>query len=203
MPFRSRLIGTAFARRGPPVRVSPVPHQSFAACPLPYPGGVRRASSLPRAVCCLRRDMTGSTTPPFGSYVTGLQRFTLVGPAALLPLDEAYTPSSAFDAPLRRQDLSRRPEPATRRTGLLTATGLAPAGMGRHRDRLPKGRAASFRTHHAGHSNASSAPQKAASSNNPAVACGARRHAGTVPAPMTRAPPPMRSRLLGALPGAR
>ncbi len=34
MPFRSRLISTAFARRRLPVRVSPVPLQTFAACPL-------------------------------------------------------------------------------------------------------------------------------------------------------------------------
>lgn len=76
VPLRSRLIGPAFARRGPPVRVSPVPHQTLAACPLPYPGSVLRASSLARAVCCLRRDMIGSATPPFGSYLTRLQRFT-------------------------------------------------------------------------------------------------------------------------------
>ena len=115
--LRHRLIATAFARRGPPGRVSPVPHQAFATCPLPYPEGVLRISGhRPPAVYCLRRDMIGSATLPFGTYLTGLQRFTHVGPAALLPLHEAFTPLTAFDTPLRRPDLSGRPEPATRRT---------------------------------------------------------------------------------------
>jgi hypothetical protein len=42
--FRLRLIATAFARRGPPARASPVPHQTFTTCPLPYPGSVLRAT---------------------------------------------------------------------------------------------------------------------------------------------------------------
>ena len=45
-PFRHRLIGTAFARRGPPGRVSPVPHQTVFACPPPYPAGVLHRSGL-------------------------------------------------------------------------------------------------------------------------------------------------------------
>lgn len=35
-----RLIVTAFVRRGPPGRASPVPHQTVSTCPLPYPGSV-------------------------------------------------------------------------------------------------------------------------------------------------------------------
>src|SRR5262249_27475156 len=53
-PFRLRLIGAANARRGPPGRVSPVPHQTLSPCPPPYPAGVlhpsgysRRCSLLP------------------------------------------------------------------------------------------------------------------------------------------------------------
>jgi hypothetical protein len=44
--LRHRLIATAFARRGLPGRASPVPHQAFAACPLPYPGSVLRVADL-------------------------------------------------------------------------------------------------------------------------------------------------------------
>jgi hypothetical protein len=115
--LRHRHIATAFARRGPPGRVSPVPHQAFATCPLPYPEGVLWVSGHCRStVYCLRRNMIGSATLPFGTYLTRLQRFTHVGPAALLPLHEAYAPLTAFDAPLRRRHFWRRPEPATRRT---------------------------------------------------------------------------------------
>src|SRR4051812_6363043 len=52
IPLRHRLIGTAFVRRGPPGRISPVPHQAVLTCPPPYPVGVlhpsgRRCSLLP------------------------------------------------------------------------------------------------------------------------------------------------------------
>jgi hypothetical protein len=40
------LIPAAFAQRGPPRRVSPVPHQAVPTCPLPYPGSVLRLSGL-------------------------------------------------------------------------------------------------------------------------------------------------------------
>jgi hypothetical protein len=65
--LRRQLIATAFTRRGPPGRVSPVPHQAFATCPLPYPEGVLWVSGHRRStVCCLHRDMIGSATPRFG-----------------------------------------------------------------------------------------------------------------------------------------
>jgi hypothetical protein len=44
IPLRHRLIGTAFARRGPPGRVSPVPYQAVLTCPPPYPAGVLHRS---------------------------------------------------------------------------------------------------------------------------------------------------------------
>jgi hypothetical protein len=127
LTLRHRLIATAFARRGLPGRVSPVPYQAFAACPLPYPEGVLWVSGYDRStVCCLGRDMIGSATLPFGAYLTRLQRLTHVGPAALLPLLEPYSSATAFDAPLRRADLSARPEPATRLDRPITAVGLTP-----------------------------------------------------------------------------
>jgi hypothetical protein len=130
LTLRTRLIARVFARRGRPGRASPVPHQPFATCRPPYPGGVlRRLSGPADAVCCLRPDMTGSASTPFGSNLTGLQRFIAVRPAASLPSRQPYGHRRASDAPLRRRDLSPRPEPATRRTGLLTVTGLTPAGL--------------------------------------------------------------------------
>ena len=128
--FRTRLIAWVFARRGRPGRVSPVPYQPFATCRPPYPDGVlRRISGAASAVCCLRLDMTGSAPAPFGVNLTGLQRFIAVRPAASLPSRQPYGHRRALDAPLRRRDLSPRPEPAIRRTGLPTVTGLTPAGL--------------------------------------------------------------------------
>lgn len=46
LALRLRLIATAFAQRRPLGRASPVPHQTFAPCPLPYPGSVLRASGF-------------------------------------------------------------------------------------------------------------------------------------------------------------
>ena len=133
--LRHPLIATAFARRGPPGRVSPGPHQAFATCPLPYPEGVLRISGPSHpAVCCLRRDMIGSATLPFGTYLTRRQRFTHVGPAALLPLSGPYRPSrlltlrsSGRISPDARSLLHGAP-------GVLTVAGLAPAGLVQHRD---------------------------------------------------------------------
>src|SRR3954471_571495 len=44
IPFRHRLIGTAFARRGPPGRVSPVPYQAIVHVPSSIPRGVLHRS---------------------------------------------------------------------------------------------------------------------------------------------------------------
>ena len=127
---------SAFARRGPPGRVSPVPCQAVASCPPPYPGSVLHPSGSirhdpvtargywdPRGTsgCSLlpspRHDRLGHSSLSV-IYVTGLQgsRFR-IGPEALLPSTGPYGPVRAFDAPLRRRDLSPHPEPATRRTG--------------------------------------------------------------------------------------
>ena len=117
-PFRIPLIGGAFARRGQPVRASPVPCRAFAACSPPYPGGVLHPSGSPDAVCCLRRDMSGSASPSLsGCHLTRLQGSLDVGPAALLPSHSPYSELMALDAPLGRGDLAPRLEPATRRTG--------------------------------------------------------------------------------------
>jgi hypothetical protein len=95
--FTFRLIGTVSAQRGLPSRVSPVPHQTFAACRLPYPGSVLRASGPFRAVSCLRPEMTGSATPPFGSYLTRLQssRFRIAA-RSFAPLPHTVRSAEGF-----------------------------------------------------------------------------------------------------------
>lgn len=137
--FTFRLIGTVPAQRGLPSRASPVPHQTFAACRLPYPESVLRASGLTRAVSCLHPDMTGSATPPFGSYLTRLQSSRLrIAAHNFAPLLKTLRPPKGFRRSAQTPRISpQRPEPATRRTGSLTAAGLSPAGLIQHHDRLP------------------------------------------------------------------
>jgi len=99
-PFRLRLIGAAFARRGR--RGGSLlfrPRLSLRAV-FPTPGVSCAPPVLARAVCCLRRDMTGSATPPFGADVTGLQSSLDVRPASLLPSRRPYGLRRALDAPL-------------------------------------------------------------------------------------------------------
>ena len=146
-PFRLRLIGAAFARRGPPGRASPVPRQTFSTCPPLYPGGVHRPLRYKDDVCCLRRDMIGSATPPFGAYLTRLQGSLHAGPADLLPSHGLHTKTAkACDTPLSRRDLAPRPGSAARRTGAYRG--------GTHTRWLDEASmtaqmAASVRTHHA------------------------------------------------------
>ena len=89
IPLRRRLIGTAFVRRGPPGRVSPVPHQALLACPPPYPVDVlhpsdsRGCSLLPSPW----HDRLGHPSLS-GSYVTRLQGS---------PFDWARQLASRFD----------------------------------------------------------------------------------------------------------
>lgn len=76
IPFHHRLIGTAFARRGLPGRVSPVPYQAVWTCPPPYPVGVLHPFRFQDAVCCLRRGMSDSAYPsPFGFLCHEAARF--------------------------------------------------------------------------------------------------------------------------------
>ena len=118
--FTSPLIPAAFARRGPSRRVSPVPHQAVPTCPSSVPrecpAPLRDSLS---AVCCLRPDMTGSATPPFGFLSHEAAKFTLLalGPQVRSPRPKPLDSGRAFDAPLKRRRLRRRPEPATRRSG--------------------------------------------------------------------------------------
>ena len=119
VPFRHRLIGTAFARRGPPGRVSPVPYQAVWTCPPPYPVGVLHPFRVQDAVCCLRRGMSDSAYPsPFGFLSHEAARFTFrLGPLTCFPPQKPLGLLRAFDIPLRRKALAPRPGPATRRSG--------------------------------------------------------------------------------------
>ena len=109
-------------------RVEPSSH---ALLPTP---GKSCAAPCSDAVCCLRRDMSGSAFPPFGSLIS---RGCKVHPFGLgLRLCSPRQRHTPRRGPLTlrcgRRDLSRRLEPATRRSA-LTATGLAPAGSTQHR----------------------------------------------------------------------
>src|SRR6476659_2901194 len=74
IPFRRRLIGTAFVQRGPPGRVSPVPHQAVWTCPPPYPVGVLQPSDS-RGCSLLPSPWHDRLGHPSlsGSYLTRLQ----------------------------------------------------------------------------------------------------------------------------------
>ncbi len=117
-PFRLRLIGVASSdvdrRVGPLLfRVRLSPHAL-----LHTPGTSYTPPALAGAVCCLRREMSGSTNPSLSGFnVTGLQGSLNVGPAALLPSQEPYGSLRALDTPLGRRDFAPRLEPATRRSG--------------------------------------------------------------------------------------
>jgi len=151
VPLRLRLIGTAFARRRPPGRVSPVPHQAVTACPPPYPGSVLHPSGPvrldllaargywdPRGSlgCSLlpspRRDRLGRYSLSV-VYITGLQGSHFrIGPVVLLP--------SAWDRTIPRGlSMLRSGEgisPPTRSllhgAPALTVAGLTPASLMQH-----------------------------------------------------------------------
>jgi len=116
IPFRHRLIGTAFARRGPPGRFSPVPYQAVSTCPPLYPVGVLHPFRLQDAVCCLRRGMSGSAYPsPFGFLCHEAARFTFrLGPPTCFP-PSGHTAASGLST-------SRLENPAlTRPSGICYA----------------------------------------------------------------------------------
>ena len=112
--YTRRLRPTWAAEEGLPSSASGCPYVP-SSLPRERPAPLRP----PRAVCCLRRDMIGSATPPFGFLSHEAAKFTLSHWARrFAPLARGHTASRrAFDAPLRRADLSSRPEPATRRSG--------------------------------------------------------------------------------------
>ncbi len=111
------------------------------------PGTSCTHPALAGAVCCLRRDMSGSANPSLsGVYLTGLQGSLDVGPTALLPSHSPYGELRALDAPLGHGDLSPGLEPATRRSGAYrdgTSTRKSDTAQFTLR------RAVLFRTHHA------------------------------------------------------
>ena len=98
--------------------------------PSPLPRERPAQHRIPRAVCCLRREMIGPATPPFGSLSHEAAKFTLPHWArSFAPALGVIRPRDGFRRSARTPDLAGRLEPATRRTGVLTAAGLAPAGL--------------------------------------------------------------------------
>ncbi len=145
-PLRRRLIGVAASdvdrRVGPLLfRIRLSPHALLST-----PGTSCTPPVLTGAVCCLRREMSGSAIPSLsGVYLTGLQGSLDVGPTALLPSQEPHRSLRALDAPLGRRDLAPRLEPATRRSGAYRDGTLTRKSDTARRS--PR-RAGIFRTHH-------------------------------------------------------
>ena len=145
--FRLRLISAAFARRGPSRRVSPVPHQAMPTCRLPYPGSVLRLSGCRSAVCCLRPDMTGSATSPFGFISHGAAKFTLSHSARrFASLTRGPTTSAGLSTLRLDGAISGDAWSLLRGAPALTAAGLPPASLTQHLGRTVQVRPPSGRT---------------------------------------------------------
>jgi len=134
VPFRRRLIGTAFARRGPPRRVSPVPYQAVLTCPPPYPVGVLHPFRF--SGCSLLpspwHERLGLPIPFRVLMSRGCKVHLSIGPANLLPSRGPCGHLRAFDAPLGRS--ASRPIPRSLLHGApaLTTAGLSPASLIQH-----------------------------------------------------------------------
>ena len=119
IPFRHRLIGTAFARRGPLGRVSPVPYQAVLTCPPPYPVGVLHPSgscgcSLLPSSWHERLDHLSLS----GFLCHEAARFTFrLGPPTCFPPRSLSASEGLSTSRLNESTLAARPGPATRRTG--------------------------------------------------------------------------------------
>ncbi len=119
IPFRHRLIGTAFARRGPPGRVSPVPYQAVLTCPPPYPVGVLQPSGS-RGCSLLPSSWDERLGHPSlsGFYVTRLQGSPFDWARQLASLSVTLRSPQGFRRSAQTISLSTDPpEPATRRSG--------------------------------------------------------------------------------------
>jgi len=133
IPLRHRLIETAFIRRGPPGRVSPVPYQAVLTCSPPYPVGVLHPFRFQDAVCCLRREMTDSAYPsPFGFLCHEAARFTFrLGPLTCFPAG-GLTATSGLSTSRLNVKLSLPVRDLLRGAPALTAAGLPPASLIQH-----------------------------------------------------------------------
>jgi hypothetical protein len=105
-----RLIGAAFARRGPRIGSLQFPSRPSLRAVFRTPE-VSCAPPVPGTVCCLRPEMTGSATSPFRVPISrGCKVHALAfGPQLCSPRAGPHGPGRAFDAPLRHGDLSPVP----------------------------------------------------------------------------------------------
>lgn len=133
VPLRHRLIGTAFARRGPPGRVSPVPYQAVPTCPPPYPVGVLHPSGS-RGCSLLPSPWHERLGHPSlsGSYVTRLQGSPFDWARQLASLPAALRPPKGFRHPAWTTQLSPIIRDLLHGAPALTVTGLSPASLIQH-----------------------------------------------------------------------
>src|SRR6267142_5315508 len=119
-----------------------LPHTPRASCTPP--------DILADAVCCLRRDMSGSATRPFGCLCHEAVGFANAGPANLPPSLESYNSKRAFDAPLRHRGLPRESGACYAVAPALAAAGLPPASSVQLEPRLVETSPRFVRTYHGG-----------------------------------------------------
>jgi hypothetical protein len=133
IPFRHRLIGIAFVRRGPPGRVSPVPYQAVLTCPPPYPVGVLHPSGS-RGCSLLPSSWHERLGHPSlsGSYVTRLQGSPFDWARQLASLPATLRPPQGFRHPAWTIKLSPILRDLLRGAPALTAAGLSPASLIQH-----------------------------------------------------------------------
>src|SRR5690606_23329695 len=156
--LRLRLIRRALPRRGPPRRVSRVPHFSLHTCCAPYPAGIHHTLRISCAGCCLHREMSGSAPELF--LCRGCRLHFMLRPACLLPAarlsppNELSTPrSGARISPGRLGSATRRSD--AYRGGTLTR--WRSAACRRDRRRTSAFFLGSVTTHHGRHASKLSA----------------------------------------------
>ena len=140
--YTHRLRPTWAAEEGLPSSVSGFPCV-LASIPRKRPAPLRHQ----RAVCCLRPDMTGSATSPFGFLSHGAAKFTLSHSARrFAPLARNLTASAGLSTLRSGAALSDDTRSLLRGAPALTAAGLTPASLIQHRSRVVQTRPRSGRS---------------------------------------------------------
>jgi len=117
----------------PPGRASPVPHRTPVRMPSSLPRG--RPAPLrsgPGAVCCLRREMSGSAGPTFRVFLSrGCKVRVMLGLRTCSPPARPMTRGGLL-TPHSDGGISSRARGLLRGAPALTAAGLAPASSMQH-----------------------------------------------------------------------
>jgi hypothetical protein len=115
-----------------------------ASLPRECPAPLRDSLS---AVCCLRPEMTGSATPPFGFLSHEAAKFTLPHWARrFAPLAQSLSTPAGLSTLRSDVDVSVAVRSLLRGAPALTAAGLAPASLMQHLDWAVHTRSRSGRT---------------------------------------------------------